>query len=107
MISAVVLTKNEEGNIEECLKGLKFCDEIIVIDDGSTDKTVKIARRMGARVYARSLEGSYSKQRNFGLQKAKGDWVLFVDGDERIGNILRKEILEVVKGDGAGFYLKR
>ena len=54
-ISAIVLTKNEERNIKKCLKSLKWCDEVIVIDDFSKDKTVKIAKKLGAKVYKREL----------------------------------------------------
>ena len=108
MISAVVLAKNEEGNIKSCLKSLNFCGEVIVIDDNSEDKTVKIARKFEAKVFSRNLDGDFAKQRNFGLKKAKGEWVLFIDADERVNKDLAKEIKKVVKeGDFDGFYVKR
>lgn len=108
-ISTVVLTRNEEKNIKECLEGLKWCDEVIVIDDNSTDKTVSIAKKEGAKVFARALEGDFSSQRNFGLEKASFDWILFVDADERIGRELAEEIkTRLNKGNlPSGFYLKR
>ncbi|MBI2430722.1 MAG: glycosyltransferase family 2 protein [Candidatus Levybacteria bacterium] len=92
MISAVILTKNEEKNIEECIRGLKWCNEVVVIDDQSEDKTVAIAEKLGAKVYTRPLENNFSVQRNFGLEKAKGEWVFFVDADERVSESLTYEI---------------
>ncbi|HSD98451.1 MAG TPA: glycosyltransferase family 2 protein [Patescibacteria group bacterium] len=107
-ISAVVLTKNEERNIESCLKDLEFCDEIIVIDDNSTDATVELARKNGARVIVHSLENSFALQRNFGLEKAREEWVLFVDADERVSEKLKNEILEKIQNNKyVGFFLKR
>jgi glycosyltransferase involved in cell wall biosynthesis len=95
MISAIVLTKNEEKNIKKCLKSLhQLVDEIIVIDDFSHDKTVKIAQDLGAKVYQRKLNNDFSCQRNFGLQKAKGKWVFFLDADERVSSRLKAEILK-------------
>ncbi len=109
MISAVVLTKNEEKNIGKCLKSLHWCDEIIVIDDYSRDKTVSLAKKLGARVYQHNLKADYSDQRNFGLKKTRGDWVLFVDADEFISSQLQDEIKEKIlkSKEVAGFYLKR
>lgn len=108
-ISAVILTKNEEKNIEECLKSLCFCDEKIVIDDNSIDKTQEIARRNGAKVFIHSLDDNFSKQRNFGMSKAKNDWVLFVDADERVPEPLMLEIsgLKFEEPRYTGFYIKR
>lgn len=110
MISSVVLTKNEEKNIKECLAGLKWCDEVIVIDDYSEDGTVKIAESFGAKIYKRKLENDFANQRNFGLEKARGDWVLFVDADERITPVLRAEVTQLLSDSVTqygGFYLKR
>lgn len=108
MISAVVLVKDGEKNIKACLKTLGWCDETVVIDDFSKDKTNQIAQKMGARVFKRHLNNNFAAQRNFGLQKAKGDWVLFVDVDERITDRLAKEISQSVKKiEVNGFYLKR
>lgn len=110
MISAVVLAKNEEKQIKQCLESLSWCDEIIVIDDNSTDKTEEIAKKMGAKVYIHSLEGDFSQQRNFGLEKSKGDWVLFVDADEQISSALWYEIMQYVNEPieaYSGFYLRR
>lgn len=109
MISAVILSKNEERNIIDCIESVSFCDEIIVIDDNSEDRTEDIAKKAGATVYTHSLEDNFSKQRNFGLEKATGEWVLFVDADERVPKALQNEIIyKLSKKDGVdGFYLKR
>ena len=107
-LSAIVITKNEEDEIGECLGLLGFVDEIVIVDDNSIDNTRQIARGMGARTFKRSLDDDYSAQRNFGLTKAKGEWVLFVDADERVEKTLADEILKAIntlKVDG--FELKR
>lgn len=107
-ITAVVLTKNEEGNISDCIDSLKFCDEIIVIDDNSTDKTTSIAEINGARVMKRALNDDFAKQRNFALRAAKRDWVLFIDADESVSKDSAKEIAKAIKYNKYdGFYLKR
>ncbi len=110
MISAIVLTKNEEHNIADCLKSLSFCDEIIVIDDNSTDQTVSISKKHRAKVFIHTLAGDFSQQRNFGLSNATGDWILFLDADERISKDLEKEIKKVTSttdNSYTGYYLKR
>ncbi len=110
MISAVVLTKNEAKNIKKCLECLSFCDEIIVVDDFSKDSTRKIARKMGAKVLKRRMNKDYSEQCNYGLNKAKGEWIFFVDADEMVTKKLKDEIIsEIEKSDNnvVGYKLKR
>lgn len=107
-LSAVVLTKNEEKNIERCLQSLGWVDEIIVIDDFSRDNTVKIAESRGARVFQKKLERDFSSQRDFGLEKVKHDWVLFIDADEVVTSSLAKEIVRRLKKTSAnGFQIPR
>ena len=109
-ISAVILTKNEEKNIEECIKALTFCEEIIVIDDYSSDKTVEIARGLGAKVFQRNLDGNFAAQRNFGLEKATNKWVLFADADERVSQELKEEMEKEVAAPNnplLGYFVKR
>jgi glycosyltransferase involved in cell wall biosynthesis len=115
MISAIVLTHNEEENIKDCLESLKFCGEIIIVDDNSQDNTLKIAKKFNTKIFTHSLNGDFSAQRNFGLERAKGDWVLFLDADERIDENLAREIIEKTwavagkkKSDyPQGYYIRR
>lgn len=108
MISAVVLAKNEQENIRKCLKTLKWCDEVVVIDDYSEDKTREIAKKLGAKVFKHHLNNDFAQQRNFGLGKAKGEWVLFIDADERVSPELTQEIKrEVKKDEHYAFVFKR
>lgn len=109
MISAVVLARNEENNLSQCLSGLKWCDEIIVINDGSEDKTAAIAKSLGAKVISHPLFGDFAQQRNFALSLSKGDWIFFVDADERVSSELAQEIQkEIIKDDGtSGYYFHR
>ncbi len=110
MISAVILTRNEEKNVLSCLESLLWCDEIIVIDDNSTDKTVEIVKKTKAKVFSHSLNNNFSEQRNFGLEKAKGEWVLFVDADEIVSPALWFEIMQHTNStisNYSGFFLKR
>jgi len=98
MISVVILTKNEEANIGKCLASIRWCDEIIVVDDYSEDKRImnhelRIKDNKRIKIFRRHLEGDFASQRNYGLSKAKGDWVLFVDADEIVSEELEKEIL--------------
>lgn len=95
MISAVVLTHNDEATVAKTLESLVWCDEMIVIDDASTDTSVVIVKKFTDKIFERPLDGDFSAQRNFGLSKAKGDWVLFVDSDEVVTDALAREIQEI------------
>lgn len=92
MITAVVLAHNDEEILGRTLESLTWCDEIIVIDDNSTDKTREVAKKYKATVFQRSLDGDFAAQRNFGLSKVKGEWVVFVDSDEVVSPELAEEI---------------
>lgn len=98
-ISACVITLNEADRIEACLASLAFCDEIVVVDSGSTDATVEIAKAHGARVLARAFDG-YRRQKDFAVRAASCDWVLCVDADERVSATLRSSIEQA---QAAGF----
>lgn len=108
MISAVVIAKNEKGNIQKCLESLYWCDEVLVIDDFSSDGTFNICQKTGVETIRHSLDKDFSQQRNFALSKVKGEWVLFIDADERISPQLAKEIKKAIKQeDFGGFHLRR
>lgn len=107
-ISAVILAKNEEENIKECLKSLKFCSEILVIDDDSTDSTVKLAKSLGAKVISKSLGNNFADQSNFAINNTANEWILFVDADERISKELETEITIALESkEYKAYYLKR
>ncbi len=100
MISSVIIARNEERHIEECIKSLKWCDEILVIDNMSSDKTVKLSRKLGVKIFEfkkLASEGHFSEMRNFAVSKTKGDWILFVDADEKVTQSLKEEIQKVVQ----------
>ncbi len=110
MISAIILTRNEEKNVVDCINSVKWCDEVIVVDDNSTDRTIEIAEREKVEIYKHPLGNNFSAQRNFALEKAKGEWILFVDADERITDSLRYEIQSVISdpmNSYRGFSIKR
>jgi glycosyltransferase involved in cell wall biosynthesis len=90
-LSAIVITKDEAVNIGACLDSVTFCDERIVVDCGSADATVEIARQRGARVEVRAWSG-FGAQKNYALSLASGTWVLSVDADERVSPELAKAI---------------
>ena len=97
-ISVVLLTRNEVHNIEACLKSCSFADEWIVVDDGSSDGTVETARRLGAKVFSRSLSGDWAAQKNFGIEQAAGPWIFLIDADERVTPDLAKQLQEAASG---------
>jgi glycosyltransferase involved in cell wall biosynthesis len=102
-LSAIIITKNEATNIGGCLDTLAFCDERIVVDSGSTDETVAIARDKGARVEHRDWQG-FGPQKNFALSLASGDWVLSIDADERVSPALAAAIQAAVATPSAEAY---
>ena len=104
MISAIVITKNEEQLISNCLESLKWADELIVIDNGSTDQTVAKAKKFTSLIFSYLEEHDFAGLRNFAITKAKGDWLLFVDSDERVTKALRSEVKELVSSDKYSAY---
>ena len=107
-ISGIVIAKNEQDLINDCLSSLKFCNEIIVIDNGSSDKTVEIARERGAKVVVYKT-GDFSELRNKGMEISSSDWLIYVDADERITKELEGEIIEKINHHGKykAFRVKR
>lgn len=95
-ISCTIITLNEEDNITRTLKALDFIEDIVVVDSKSKDKTVTIARELGAKVYSKDFE-TYADQKNFALKQTKYDWVLAIDADEVVSVGLKNEILNLFK----------
>ncbi|MFJ5450381.1 glycosyltransferase family 2 protein [Pectobacterium carotovorum] len=91
-LSVIIITKNESELIEECLQSVSWADEMIVVDSGSTDSTVEIARRYGAKVYQHDDWPGYGKQRQRAQSYASGDYIFFIDADERVTPELRQSI---------------
>ncbi len=106
--SASVICKNEEHNIEDCLRSVSWCDEIVVVDSGSTDRTVDLARKHTPHVVFHEWPG-YVAQKNFALDRATGEWVICLDADERCTPELRAAIEREVPaaGPAAGFEVRR
>jgi glycosyltransferase involved in cell wall biosynthesis len=103
-ISLVVITFNEAQNIERCLRAADFCDELLVIDSGSTDQTLEIARSLGAKVIHRDWTG-YRDQKNFGSERAVHPWILCIDADEVVSPELRSSIrAEFIRGASVDAY---
>ena len=92
LITATIITRNEERRIAEAIASLSCCDEVLVVDSGSTDSTREIAERCGARVLVREWDG-YSSQKNFAANEARHEWILSLDADERVSVELANEIL--------------
>lgn len=90
-LSACIITFNEADRLGDCLASLAFCDDIVVVDSGSTDATTAIARQAGARVFERPFEG-FRSQKQFAVEQARFDWVLCLDADERVDDTLRASI---------------
>ena len=107
-ISGIVITKDAEEIIADCLDSLSFCDEIVVIDNKSEDRTGEIAKKMGAKVIEYSSD-DFSDMRNMGMKKASGEWLLYVDADERVTSELTSSIKHYVLSDKskAAFKIKR
>ena len=99
-----MIVKNEEAFLEQCLKSIKdYVDEIIIVDTGSTDRTVEIAGRFTDKIYFHAWENSFSKARNQSLAYATGDWIFIMDADEEMlagsGERLRQAVREAGKAD--------
>lgn len=95
MLSVVIIVKNEEERIKVCLESVKWADEIIVCDNGSTDNTKEIAKKYTDKILSCN-DLDFSSIRNKGMEKTIGEWVLYVDADERVLESLKEEILELV-----------
>jgi glycosyltransferase involved in cell wall biosynthesis len=105
-MSVLILTKDEEKNIVDVVQNAKkCCENVFIIDSGSVDDTVKLARENGAKVLFRAWDDDFAAQRNFGLQEADTKWVLYLDADERLNDELICSIKEVVGKDEPKQYI--
>ncbi len=107
-ISATVITLNEEGSLARALSSLDWADEIIVVDSGSTDKTIEIADSFGAKVKHRDWTG-FSDQKQFAAELAVNDWIFSLDADEELSPDLKREIISLMasKATADGFKIPR
>ena len=109
-ISALLITLNEEANIAEVLANLNFADEIIVVDSYSTDNTPKLAKATKGVTFMQREFKNYTDQKNFALEQATNDWVVFIDADERMPRALIEEVLSIVnspKNTNVGYFFHR
>lgn len=95
-ISATLITYNEERNVARAIESLRCCDEVLVVDGGSTDRTVELASNLGARVIENAWKG-YAEQKNFAAEQACYDWILSLDADEALSEALEAEIWQLKK----------
>lgn len=111
MISAVIITDNWGEKMKRCVKSVGWCGEVIIIED--TEKLQILNYKLqiklqNFKILKRPLNNDFAGQRNYGLEKTKGDWVLFIDSDEEVSSELRKEITAKIQTSGyAGYFLKR
>jgi glycosyltransferase involved in cell wall biosynthesis len=96
-LTATIITLNEERNIARAIESLRCCDEILIVDSGSVDRTTELARNLGARVIDANWRG-YAAQKNWAAQQAAHDWVLSLDADEALSEALEAEIWNLKKG---------
>lgn len=95
-LTVIIPTFNEEAYVEDALFSVSFADEVIVIDSFSTDKTPEIAKKHATKFLQRKFD-NFSNQKNFAIKEATGDWILFLDADERVTHSLETEILDTIK----------
>ena len=99
-ITATIITLNEERNIDRAIESLRCCDEILVLDSGSSDRTLEVSRKLGARVIERAWV-NYAAQKNTAAELASNDWILSIDADEALSETLDGEILNIKKNGPA------
>jgi glycosyltransferase involved in cell wall biosynthesis len=105
-LSVTIISRNEEDHIARAIESVTWADEILVVDSGSTDRTVEIAEKLGARVISRHWPG-YGQQKNYAQQQAKHDWILNIDADESVPPELAREIQTRIASGASGFRMPR
>lgn len=96
IISAILIVKNEESKLRDCLKSIDWVDEIIFVNNDSIDRSVEIAKEFECRIF-KYRDGTFPDRKNFGAKKARSKWLLFIDADERINSSLREELMSKIK----------
>ena len=102
-IAVIILTLNEERHIADCIRSAAFADEVLLVDSGSTDETIPLARALGARVAQHPMEG-FAAQRNFALKETTADWVFYLDADERLTPAAGEAIRRLAEGGERAAY---
>jgi glycosyltransferase involved in cell wall biosynthesis len=102
-LSVAIITHNEEANLGRTLGAVRFADEVVLVDSGSTDGTVEVARVMGAKVFVEDWKG-FAAQKNSAIEKCSGEWVLTIDADEEVSAELRDSILAELKSPQFAVY---
>jgi glycosyltransferase involved in cell wall biosynthesis len=97
-ITLLAIVQNEEQDLPGLLENCRWVDEVVIVDGGSTDRTVELAEKQGARVFRRKFD-NFAAQRQYGLDQVTNEWVLWLDADERLIDALAAEIQAIVKGD--------
>ena len=92
-VSCVIITLNEQENLADCLESVKWCNEIILVDSGSIDKTIEIAEKFGAKIFTKELNG-FGAQKRYAVSIASNDWIFSVDADEVVTGELREDIIK-------------
>jgi len=108
-ISAIIITKNEEALIHKCLESVKFCSEIVLVDNGSEDRTLEIAEEFKCKIFRTASWPGFGLQKQLALSKATGEWVFSIDADERVSSALANEIHKTLNHNSIvnGFYVSR
>jgi glycosyltransferase involved in cell wall biosynthesis len=109
-LSVIIITRNEEKNIRSCLESVKWADEIVVVDQSSTDKTADICKLYTDRVFVVEPKGYCEPDRMVAISKARGEWILYIDADERVSPELKNEILTTISSEKRNhncYYLPR
>jgi glycosyltransferase involved in cell wall biosynthesis len=108
-IAIIMVVRNEEEQIRECLETVSWANEIIIVDQSSTDSTAKISRQFTDKIFLTEPKGYCEPDRNLAIEKASSKWIFYIDADERVTRELRDEILLIVKSDNPrpAYYVKR